>query len=372
MKKVIVSVSNDLVTDNRVKRTCSLLTELGYEVILVGRFRKNSAVMDKRIYKSKRFRLFFDKGSLFYAEFNIRLFLFLLFRKTDLLYSNDLDTLLANYLVSKIKSKTKLIYDTHELFTEVPELENRKFSKSTWLRIEKYIFPKLKYVITVNQSIADIYSNKYNKSILVIRNVPEKFNNQKIVSRSNLGLPMDKFILIIQGSGLNVDRGIEEAILAMHLIENALLLIIGGGDAIPLAKKLVEAEKLDEKVRFFDKRPYHEMMQFTGNANIGLTLDKPISENYKFSLPNKLFDYIQAGIPILSSELVELKKIIDAYNIGCFVKTITPDEIAKSVNFLINNPEILIAYKSNCSIAAEIENWENEKRIFTKLMNDLF
>lgn len=371
MKRVIVSVSNDLVTDNRVRRTCTVFSELGFEVLLVGRLRKKSLPLEYQNIKTHRFRLIFDKGALFYAELNIRLFLFLVFKKVDVLYSNDLDTLSANFFATWFKPKSRLIYDTHELFTEVPELENRRFAKNAWLNIEKYIFPKLNNVITVNESIAKIYEAKYAKSILVVRNVPEKYENQISFSKSKIGLPEDKFILIIQGSGLNVDRGVEEAVLSMQFIDNALLVIVGSGDVIPIAKEIVSQKRLDDKVKFFDKRPYLEMMQLTSNANIGLSLDKPLSDNYRFSLPNKLFDYIQAGIPILSSELIELKKIITKYEIGCFVKTVSPEEIAKNINFLIANPDILDVYKTNCIRAAENENWELEKMKLVRFIEDL-
>jgi glycosyltransferase involved in cell wall biosynthesis len=371
MKQVIVSVSNDLVTDNRVKRTCTVFSELGFDVLLVGRLRKKSLPLEYHNMKTHRFRLIFDKGALFYAELNIRLFLFLLFKKVDVLYSNDLDTLPANFFATWFKPKSRLIYDTHELFTEVPELENRKLVKNTWLNIEKYIFPKLNNIITVNESIAKIYEAKYSKSILVVRNVPEKYENQISFSKSKIGLPDDKFILIIQGSGLNVDRGVEEAVLSMQFIDNALLVIVGSGDVIPLAKEIVYQKRLGDKVKFFNKRPYHEMMQLTSNAHIGLSLDKPLSDNYRFSLPNKLFDYIQAGIPVLSSELIELKKIITKYKIGCFVKTVSPEEIAKNINFLIANPDILDVYKTNCIRAAEIENWGFEKMKLVRFIEDL-
>jgi glycosyltransferase involved in cell wall biosynthesis len=348
-----------------------LLCEIGYDVILVGRLRKKSLPLDTRNYRVKRFKLIFDKGPLFYAELNIRLFLFLVFNKVDVLYSNDLDTLPANFLASKLKFNPRLIYDTHELFTEVPELENRRFAKNIWLKIEEYIFPKLNHILTVNVSIANIYGAKYGKSLTIIRNVPEKYNNENALSKSQLGLPEDKFIIIIQGSGLNIDRGIEEAVLSMQFIDNALLIIVGHGDVIPKAKEMVFQKHLEEKVKFYGKRPYLEMMQLTSNANLGLTLDKPLNDNYKFSLPNKLFDYIHAGIPILSSDLIELKKIIEHYNIGSFVKKVSPEEIAESINFLIKNPSILQQYKKNCISAAEVENWNFEKLKLKKLFQDL-
>ena len=159
MRKIIVSVTNDLTTDQRVSKICSSLTQNGFKVLLVGIKKKNSILIGRE-YKTKRISLFFNKGFLFYAEYNFRLFLFLFFSKKDILLSNDLDTLLANFIVSKIQQK-KLAYDSHELFSEVPELVNRPFIKNFWLRLEKWLLPKLKNTYTVCKSIANIY-NKSN------------------------------------------------------------------------------------------------------------------------------------------------------------------------------------------------------------------
>jgi len=117
LQRIIISVTNDLVSDQRIKKICNTLQELNYDIILVGRLLSNSLPL-KRDYKIIRMRLLFKNGFLFYAEYNIRLFLKLLFLRKDILLANDLDTLLPNYLISKIFSK-KLVYDSHELFTEV-------------------------------------------------------------------------------------------------------------------------------------------------------------------------------------------------------------------------------------------------------------
>lgn len=360
VKTAIVTVSNDLATDNRVNRTCNVLKESGYTVVLVGRQRKNSIPLKTQMHKCVRLNLLFDKGPFFYAELNVRLFIFLLFSPVDLIFSNDLDTLPAAFLAHKLKMRSKIVYDSHELFTEAPELEGR-FVKKIWERIEKMIFPKLEHIITVNDSIAEIFKSKYRKSIVVIRNVSEKFDWSELKSKKELGIPEDKELIIVQGSGLNVDRGIEEAILAMQLIDNAILLIVGDGDVIPNAKELVKTHQLETKVLFIGKRPYKDLMQFTRYASIGLALDKPKSLNYRFALPNKLFDYIQANTAVICSNLIEIQKIVEKYDIGVSVNEISPESIANSINELLSNKEKLNQLKENCKIAAEIENWENEK-----------
>lgn len=360
VKIAIVTVSNDLATDNRVSKTCNVLIESGYTVLLVGRNRKNSLPLKPQNYGCKRLNLLFDKGALFYAELNIRLFFFLLFSKVDLIFANDLDTLPSAFLSHKFKRRSKIVYDSHELFTEAPELEGR-FVKKIWERIEKMIFPKLNHIITVNDSIAEIFEEKYKKPIIVIRNVSEKFNWNELKTKSELGIPEDKNLIIVQGSGLNIDRGLEEAILAMQYTENAVLLIVGDGDVIPNAKEMVKAQQLESKVLFFGKRPYKELMQFTRHATIGLALDKPKSLNYRYALPNKLFDYIQANTAVICSNLIEIEKIVEKYDIGISIETISPEAIAETINGLLENKEKLLAFQENCKKAAEVENWENEK-----------
>ncbi|MGZ4043852.1 MAG: glycosyltransferase, partial [Bacteroidia bacterium] len=154
-KIAAVSVINDLVTDNRVNKTCNVLLDSGYDVILIGRVLPASLPLPNWGFKTIRMNLLFKNGPLFYLFFNLRLFFKLLLLKTDLLFANDLDTLLPNYLVSKLKH-IPLVYDSHELFTEVPELLNSPFKKKIWLSIEKRIVPRLKNCITVNSSIAKI------------------------------------------------------------------------------------------------------------------------------------------------------------------------------------------------------------------------
>ena len=361
-KKAIVCVSNDLITDNRVAKTCLVLGNLNYEVILVGRKKRNSPPMNQRNYAWKRFRLPFEKGPFFYLTLNLRLFLFLLARRVDLIYANDLDTLAPCYFVSKVKN-TRLIYDTHELFTEVPELTSRPKIQNIWLKIESSIFPRLKHVITVNDSIAKIYRQKYNVALSTVRNVPE-YDKENISrnTRKELNIREEDFILIIQGSGLNKDRGIEEAVSAMEHCSDCVLLLVGDGDVIPKAKKMVAEKKMESKVRFIPRRPYKELMRITRLADLGLLLDKNTSLNQGLALPNKLFDYIHAGIPILSANLTEISKIIKQYEVGIFLSEIQPKTICETILKYKTNIALQKQHRINCRNAAEKENWQVEKQ----------
>ncbi len=360
--KVIVSVITDLNTDQRVHKVCVFLQEQGYQVLLIGRQLKSSAPMELRSYATKRLRMIFQKGALFYAFFNLRLFFILLFSRYDRLVANDLDTLLANYLASKIRKK-QLSYDSHEFFTEVPELIKRPKIRAIWLRIEEWIFPKLTQVYTVNHSIAKKYSEKYGVNVQVLRNVAPLWTAKNLATKKELGLPENKKILIMQGAGLNIDRGVEEAIRMMPFIENTVLILVGSGDCIPEMKQLVLENNWTDRVLFFGKRPYQELLKFTFHADLGLSFDQPTNPNYQFSLPNKIFDYIHSGTPILCSDVIEVSTLIHRYNIGKVIVDYDPQTLAKTIDAILSNEPLLNQWKENCVLAAQHENWEKESRV---------
>jgi len=363
LNRIILSVTNDLVTDQRVNKVALTLAKIGYDVTIVGRKLKNSLDINNRSYKTKRFKLLFNKKWMFYAEYNLRLFFYLLFKKFDILVSNDLDSLLSNYCISVIRNK-KLVYDSHEYFTEVPELINRNFQKKIWLSIERFILPKIKYSYTVCKSIANDYYKKYGVKMEVIRNVPLRktaTNSSEKISTLKKELCIeDKKIIIYQGS-LNIGRGIEQVINAMKFIDNTIFLIIGDGD---IAKKLVHLTKqkgLEKKIIFLGKIPFDKLNDYTGLADIGISLEQNLGLNYYYSLPNKIFDYINAGVPILASDLPEIANIVKKYEIGEIIKDFSPDIIADAINSMLNDEHKISEWEKKLKYAAEELCWEKEE-----------
>ncbi|UMB61996.1 glycosyltransferase [Lutibacter sp. A80] len=364
MKRIIVSVTNDLTTDQRVAKVCNTLTKMGFSVLLIGRKLKNSENINRQ-YDTFRFKLIFNKGFLFYAEYNLRLFFKLFFLKKDILLSNDLDTLLPNFLTSKI-FKIKLVYDSHELFTEVPELINRPFIQKCWLTIEKNILPNIKNCYTVSDSIKNYYNLKYKTDFITIRNLPITIN-----STLKKELPFNiknKKIILYQGA-INKARGLELMITTMQFIENTIFVIIGSGDIEKDLIKQLKVLNLEEKVKLIPKQSPKELQKITPLADLGISIEEDFGLNYKFALPNKIFDYIHAKVPVLVSDLPEMKNIIQKHNVGEVIKDRNPKKLANQITTILQKDKAF--YNSNLENAKKTLNWENESEHLKKIFSNL-
>jgi len=359
--RVVFSVINSICYDQRVLKIAETVSNLGCDITIIGRITSNCCESEEIPFRNVRFRMFFKRSFLFYASFNIRLFFYLLFHRFDILVSNDLDTLLPNFLVSKLKH-IKLVYDSHEYFTGVPEIKNRPFVRWAWTVIEKKIFPRLKHAITVSESIASLYEELYGLRPHIIRNLGKKSDHITPLTREELGIAPNDLIAIIQGNGINIDKGAEELIDAVGLITGIVLLVVGSGDVVPNLKLRVNELNIGQKVIFIPSVPWEILISYTKSADVGMCLEKDTNLNYRFSLPNKLFDYISAGIPVIASNLPETSKILGEYNCGLLIHDVTPKEIFDALSLLKMDRSRLLKLKNNAIVASEKLNWEIESK----------
>ncbi len=332
---------------------------MGFNILLIGRELPTSLKVEKRNYQTKRFNLLFKTGALFYAEYNIRLFMFLLFSKFDILLANDLDSLTANFIVSKIKNKP-LVYDSHEYFTEVPELINRPKVQRIWEWLERKMVPKIKHTYTVCNSIANIYNRKYGTNFKVVRNIPTAKTTHSEKQKTS------EKVVLYQGA-VNIGRGLEQAILAMKFIDNAKLIIAGDGDIKPELEKLVKKKNLQNKVEFTGRLSITELAKITPQADLGLSIEEDLGLNYRFALPNKLFDYIQSQVPVLVTNLPEMEALVKKYKVGKIINSLQPEILAEEIKHALFNTEKRAEWKSNLKVAAKELTWENEEKVLLEV-----
>jgi len=360
MKKVSLSVINDLVTDNRVHKVAVSLQKMGFEPMLIGRLLPESQPIERN-YPTHRMKLISRKGAMFYLGYNLRLFFFLLKSDVDVLVANDLDTLPANYLASRIKRKP-LVYDSHEYFTEVPELIGRPVVKSIWTWLEKLIVPRVTAAYTVCESIADVYRGLYKVNFRIVRNLPV----QRSCEADEITKDRKEKIILYQGA-LNMGRGIEATIRAMQFLDDAVLWLAGDGDLTSQLKQLVVELKLEEKVKFLGRLPLDELHHITRQADLGISLEEDLGLNYRFALPNKLFDYIQCGVPVLVSNLPEMRRIVEHYQVGLVAESHQRKELAELMKIALFDQEKISLWKQNLPKAALELCWEKEETVLNEI-----
>ena len=346
--RIISTVINDVIYDQRMIRICTSLSK-NFEVSLWGRVKTNHNILD-RPFEQKRFKFLINKGPLFYFLYNLRIFCKLLYSRFDIVHSVDLDTLPAGYFASKLKGK-KLVYDSHEYFTEVPELLNRPKVRNFWINIENYILPKLKNAMTVGEMIAKEYEAKYGVNFSVIKNAP-------VFKHSTNQTSYNASYLIYQGA-LNKGRGLESLIEAMKFI-NIKLKIAGTGDIEMELKQKVLDLKLDHKVEFLGLLEPQDLPQLTQDAFLGINVSENLGLSYYYSLNNKFFDYIHAGLPAITNKFPEYQNLDEKYRC-CEFADCNPKSIAKAVNLLINDSSKYALLKKNCFLAKEELNWNCEE-----------
>ncbi|HHS95485.1 MAG TPA: glycosyltransferase [Phaeodactylibacter sp.] len=336
-------------------RICGSLQAAGYSVLLIGRKKKTSLPLEQRAFAQKRLSCFFEKGKLFYLEYNTRLFLFLLFQPFDVVCGIDLDTLLPALWVARLKQK-KCTYDAHEYFTEVPEVVHRPFTKKVWSILARYAIPRVDAAYTVCHSLADIFYKKYGLPFEVIRNVPFRKNTDFAYAKSE-----NKKVLLYQGV-LNVGRGLPQLIEAMQEIDDAVLYLAGEGDLSTELRRQVQALGLSHKVKFLGYLRPAELTKATAIAYIGLNFLENKGLSYYYSLANKTFDYIQWQVPAIHMDFPEYRILNEQYQVAVLIPDLKKDTICSAIKTLLQDKSLYQKLKANTQTARLTYHWENEEK----------
>lgn len=351
--RILFTVTNQLNYDQRMIRICNSLTKAGYEVELIGvRFSRKDKLRSQ-IFKLKTIRIFYKRGFAFYAEYNLKLFFHLLFQRADAICSIDLDTILPVYFVCKIR-RMKRFHDAHEYFSEMKEVVTRRKIYRFWHWVERIYLPKFPQGYTVSASIARAFKIKYNLHYEVIRNLPLAFplNGNAITE--------NKKLVIYQGS-VNHARGLEYLIPSMKQVDSELH-IYGDGNFMKEARELAESHQLTRKIFFMGNKEPDELRKLTPAATVGINLVEPEGLNQIYSLANKFFDYIQAGVPQLTMNFPEYKKINDQFDIGLLIDELTTENVARAINRLLLDEELHGKLRKNCLIAGRELTWQREEK----------
>lgn len=350
-----MAVTNDLVTDRRVMRHAEALRGAGCEVTLIGR---------------NELRVRHQKSWKFYAEYNLRLWWRLMRTKCDVVWANDTDTLLASYVAAKLKRR-KLVMDAHELFPEVPELVGREKVKKVWERIERMLMPKCDVLITVCQSIADYYREKYGVEMSVVRNVGNPLANKNLQDFQSSTKRGNERVLLYQGA-VNKGRGVDWAIDALEWLEDCRLVIAGGGDLLDEMKVYAAKKPWVDRITFLGRLTPEELEPLTRQADVGLVMLEDIGLSYHFALPNRIGDFVAAGVPMVVSDLPEMAAVVRKFGVGEVIeecKGVQGSARAKALAEAVKKVLAKEWSEVDFSEARKDMDWEKEKKKLINVLN---
>lgn len=365
-KRLIFAITNDLTYDKRMLRICESMAKNGYEVCLVGRELPDSKPFTHNLIAHKRLHLFFKKGKLFYIEYNIRLFLWLIFQRFDAVCGCDLDTILPCYFAAILRGgQKKCIYDAHELFTETPEVVRRPRIQKIWRKVEAFAVPRVTAAYTVSASIAAEFEQRYKKPFGLVRNLPVGIETPFFPKKMN-----PKPILIYLGA-LNEGRGIEALIAAMHRLD-AELWLVGEGDLSDILRGEVAQQNLSDKVRFWGFVAPADLPPILSKADIGVHLPEDLGLSYRYSLGNKFFDFMHARLPQVTVALPEIAAINAQCEVAILVEKTAVEPYVAAVNRLIKDVILYENLQKNAFEAAKIYAWQTEEKQLLAIYDALF
>ncbi len=386
--RLLFAATTDLSYDQRMQRICGSLARAGYQVELVGWERKSSPLLTPQLYGQHRLRGWFQRGKLFYLEYNLRLLCYLLRQRADAWACADLDAALPTWVRARLGGQP-FVYDAHELFTEVPEVVTRPRVQRLWQMVENFIVPRARLCYTVGPALARLFEQRHAGSrFAVVRNVP--ISNEQVTTSNeqvlalkhstpqtpppapNIQPPLPT--LLYQGA-LNVGRGLAELLEAMPLVP-ARLIICGEGDLSAALR--AQAARLgllaSGQVEFKGYVLPADLRLLTAQATVGIMLLENTGLSYYYSLANKFFDYVQAGIPQLCIAFPEYRALNAQHEVAALVPDLAPATLAAALARLLPGGQPGEYYQrlaENCRRARPEWSWQEEEKVLVSLYRNL-
>ena len=369
---LLFAVTTDLCFDQRMQRICGSLAAGGYRVRLVGWQRPTSPPLTPQPYQQHRLRGWFQRGKLFYMEYNLRLFFYVLGQRAAAWCACDLDTALPMWLRARLGGQP-FVYDAHELFTEVPEVVARPTVQRVWRWVESFIVPRARLAYTVGPALARVFEQRYGRPFAVVRNVSRLRADAALLPPVPTARPpsgYDRGGYILYQGALNVGRGLENLLDAMPLVAGRLV-ICGEGDLSAALRE--RAEKLgllaNGKVEFRGFVLPEALREVTRHAAVGIMLLENIGLSYYYSLANKFFDYVHAGIPQVLIDFPEYRALNEQFDVAELVADTAPATLADALNRLLPGSDSA-RYQhlaANCRRAAPQLSWQQEEQVLLGL-----
>ncbi len=357
-KRVLISFLGNINYDTRARNLLGSLRTIGHEVDTVSfdwyDRPQGGPVAVVKLSKA-------GSSLFFYAKFALTVILKLIFNKYDLYIASDIYNLPFLSFFAKFRSKP-VFYDSRELFKYLAGLKDKATVQKLLAAIENSYISDCDKIIVTGMMDAEVLTEDYNlpaRKFILLRNLPHKTVTIPWLDiRKKFGFSAESIILIYQGVILK-GRGLPVLIEALKRMENVCLVIMGDGDLRGELENLVETEGLQERVVFTGTIPQEYILEYTAGADIGCTLIENISKSYFYALPNKMFEYIAAGIPVLASNLPQMMQIIDNYGVGKYADPEDIEAVVSAINELAD-PVKRADIAENARNAHEVLNWEAE------------
>jgi len=361
MKKVVIGFLGNLHYDTRTFSLFNSLKSKGHQVQFIGfdwltpgfESVEQDNISVKKLSKTK-FSL------LFYLRFFFSQLSTCLKTKADIYFASDFFSLPACVITAKVR-RVKAFYDSREIYTGLPFHDDKPLVKKLFRIIEGFLVKRVENVFTTGEMDSQYIEKLYSlKKTYLFRNLPlTRENIVPVDYHSKYNIPINGIIILYQGIIVK-GRGIDTYFKAVQKMENLYLVILGSGEHLSFYKTLSDEMNISKRVIFTGKIFQDEILNYTAGAFAGLSLIDNISINNYYALPNKLFEYVMTGLPVIVNDLPQMKKVVEDYDIGAIIKNVNEDELISVLRNWIENKDVYKTKKDNCKKASQELNWENE------------